>query len=88
MFKIDHSPLGKKLHNPDMSNDRLREIALELGRLIDAKNLALKRQARLGAMAGHELDTYLQRNSRISILCQELGEDWPDLRAGASRLVN
>jgi hypothetical protein len=71
-----------------MSSDRLREIGLELNRLIDSQNQVLKGRAELGDMARQEVETYLQTNYRISLLCRELGEDWPDLRVGASRLVN
>lgn len=71
-----------------MSSDRLREIGLELNRLIDSQNQVLKGRAKLGDMASSEVETYLQRSCRISLLFKELSEDWPDLRLGASRLVN
>jgi len=88
MFKIDHSPAGKKLDNPNMSSDRLREIGLELNRLIDSQNQVLKGRAKLGDMAWQEAETYLQGSCRISLLFKELSEDWPDLHPWASRLVN
>jgi hypothetical protein len=93
MFTIEHPAAGKKLHNPNMSNDRLREIGLELNRLIDAQNQVLRGRDKLGDMARQEVETYVQRNYRITLLCRELGEDWPNLRDGdrtarASSLVN
>ena len=80
------------MHNLNMSDDRLRKIGLELGRLIDAQNLVLDGRDKLGDLARQELETYIQRTYRIHLLCKELNGDWPDLSiwvsAGASRLVN
>ena len=65
---------------------------IELSRLIDAQKLVLDERAKLGDMAREELETYLQRNHRIYLLCKELNGDWPELRVGvptsrASRLT-
>lgn len=80
-----------------MSNERIREISLELCRLIAAQSLVLHGRAKLTDMGAEEIEIYLQRQYCIYMLSKELNGDWPDcgelasrieIPIGTSRLVN
>jgi hypothetical protein len=56
-----------------MPSDRIKEISVEMSRLLEQQSKMLGSQTRLPEMSGEVIDEYFQRYERLRQLAQELG---------------
>jgi hypothetical protein len=62
------------MHHGKMNSNRIREISVEMCRLLNEQSRLLNSETNLTEMSGDELNGYSRRNERLTELAKELRE--------------